>query len=134
MNRIAVYTLIDITTTGITNNNNEEQRERNQQRNWETVNQIINLRIESRVEAVPKTPMQVNVDSHRFGSYYKGYHQCWKFIFGLDQLVDLESHLDKLKFDFDNVPVITGLDETIDLPYPVFCVDGSLTNTYFKVL
>lgn len=133
MNRIAVYTLIDITTTGITDNT-EHRRERNQQRNWETVNQIINLRIESNVEAVPSTPMRVNVDNHCFGSYYKGYHQCWKFIFVLDTVVDLDEHLKKLKFDFDNVPVITGLDETIDMPYPIFCVEGSLANTYFKVL
>ena len=134
MNRIAVYTLIDVTTTDVTNNDAEDQQQRNQQRNWGTVNQIINLRIESQVEAVPRTPMQVNVDSHKFGSYYRGYHQCWKFIFQFDSGIDCAQHLEKLRFDFDNVPIITGLDETIDLPYPVFCVNGALTNTYFRVL
>lgn len=134
MTRIAVYTLVDITATGITDNNTENQFERNQQRNWETANQIINLRVESSVEAIPKTPMHVNVELHEFGSYYKGHHQCWKFIFSSDLEGDTDDQLKKLCFDFENVPVVIGLNETIDMPYPVFCIDGTLKNTYFKVL
>jgi len=133
MTRIAVYTIVDITATGVTNNNTENQFERNQQRNWETVNQIINLRVESTVEAVPKTPMNVNTENHDFGAYYKGYHQCWKFIFS-PNTDNVRDYLDKLSFDFDNVPVVSGLNETIDMPYPIFSTIGALKNTYFKVL
>jgi len=134
--RAAVYTLIDITATGVTNYSTDA-RARNQQRNWETVHQIINLRTQCPIEAVPASYKLVDMSSHEFGSFYLGQHRCWKFIFNTEYPAVLGTGHDpfeRLRYDFNSVPVIIGLDETIHMPDPVFYLDGLLKNTYFKVL
>lgn len=137
MIKIAVYTLIDITNTGITSNNPDNQFKRNQQRNWETINQVINLRSHATIEASPNTPKQVNLAFHQFGDYYKDHQKCWKFIFSLkypETIGSIQDPTEKLRYDINGVPIITGLDETVHLPDPVFYIDGLLKNTYFKIL
>lgn len=137
MIKIAVYTLIDITNTGITSNTLENQYKRNQQGNWETINQVINLRSHAIIEAVPNTPKKINLEFHQFGGYYRDQQQCWKFIFSLKYPETIGSDSDpteKLRYDTNGVPVILGLDETVHLPDPVFYTDGLLKNIYFKIL
>lgn len=56
---------------------------------------------------------------------------CWKFIFTVeDDFTD--EKLDQLRLDFHQVPVITGLEETVDLVDPAFITIGNYLNTYFK--
>lgn len=142
MTHIAVYTLVDITATGILSNTTENKHKRNQQRNWETIHQVINLRTHSTIIAVPGTPKLVNLDHYQFGSYYHApqrhtFHRCWKFIFDVQYLSVFSfgnNPLERLEYDLNNVPIITGLDETVDLPDPVFYIEGILKNTYLKIL
>jgi hypothetical protein len=130
MKTYAVYTLIDITATGEINNNTENQPARNQQRNWETAHQIVSLRQQVQIIAVPGDPKLVQMSAHDFGSYYRGQQQCWKFMFSADYAgIDPVTQLYQ---DFDNVPVITGLNETVSLPYSVFCSHGILKNLYIR--
>ena len=42
--RYYAYTLIDITETNVLTQSAEQQKQRNQQRNWETINQLLSLR------------------------------------------------------------------------------------------
>lgn len=135
--RVAVYTLVDITATGVTRTQDVDNYQRNQQRNWETAHQIINLRTHAQISAVPASPRMVFMDQHEFGSYYSGQHRCWKFIFFVEYSTILGTEQDpfeRLRYDFDSVPVIIGLDETAAMPDPVFYCDGILKNTYFKIL
>jgi hypothetical protein len=133
--RIAVYSLIDITATGAKSKSNN-QLERNQQRNWETVYQIIGLRTQVAVEVFPTDPKLVNLESHNFGSYYSGYHKCWKFIFTVEPTDLYGDHNDPdriLRQDFDNIPIITGLTESAALIDPIIYTDGILKNIYFRI-
>lgn len=132
----AGYTLVDITATGA-NHKLGNRQEKNQQRNWETVFQVINLRTQCSIIAQPTTPKLVNLDVHQFGSYYSGHHNCWKFIFSsetTDVFGPVEDPTRILRQDFDNVPVIKDLTESVALIDPVFYTDGILRNIYFRVL
>jgi hypothetical protein len=113
--RIQCQTFFDITATGVTghfkpsrmpfpdatgasiNSEASWNRARNQQRNWETVTQIISLR--TQVDFIPP--------SHD--------NNTWTFEFEIanDQLfVDDQDSLAVLKADCADVPMITGLNES----------------------
>ena len=135
--KCAVYTLIDITATYTKILENTNLKLRNQQRNWETAYQIVNLRHSVEILASSVNPKMVCVDYHEFGDFYQDQHRCWKFMFKhrysfLD--TTKEEFLRTINYDFDRVPIIAGLDETIILPDPVFRTIGPLKNTYFKIL
>lgn len=133
---IAGYTLVDITDTGIYRQNSDNSLERNQQRNWETVLQIIGLRIQPINIKPPRHPQIVPMSKHQFGSFYRGSQQCWKFAFYVETPSALGSHEHPIEFleqDFDKIPIITGLSETISLPDSVFYTSGILKNIYFRI-
>jgi len=120
----------------VLSNNSSDRFKRNQQRNWETAQQIIGLRTQATIVAVPASPKMIYIDTHEFGSYYKGQHKCWKFIFEVEQHCIFGTSDDPVKLlrnDFESVPIIKNLDETVDLPDPVFYTEGILKNTYFKI-
>jgi hypothetical protein len=124
---IAAYTLIDITYTNTHSNALEHLFQRNQQRNWETAHQCLNLVSAIKIKAVPGAPKIVDLAYHRFSSQYSGMQRCWKFIFSLP------SHdLDSIKDSFNYVPIIKNLDETVTLSNPYFSTSGSDINIYFK--
>lgn len=128
--KLAVYTLVDITSTGILNNDLSVKTQRNQQRNWETALQVISLRNHCKILAHPSSPQIVAVNLHNFGSDFVGDQRCWKFIFE----TELEQNVETLNKDFDSVPVIVGLSETVQLTKPVFATQGTEKNMYIKVL
>lgn len=128
--KLAVYTLIDITSTGILNNDAAVKLQRNQQRNWETALQLISLRNHCDIVAHPSSPQLVNLSLHDFGERFTGEQRCWKFIFE----TELEQNIDTLKKDFDSVPILVGLSETVQFNHPVFSTDGPEKNMYIKVL
>jgi hypothetical protein len=134
---IAGYTLIDITETGVYRQHPENSLERNQQRNWETVLQIIGLRTQPVNIKPPNSPQLVSVANHQFGTFYKGSQMCWKFMFRIensDVLGPEETPLLLLEKDFNEIPIITNLTETIGLPDSVFYTHGILKNIYFRIL
>ena len=133
--RIQCQTLFDITATGVTGHFKPSRmpfvdtsntridtevkwnRSRNQQRNWETVTQIISLR--TQVDFV--LPSRIN--------------QIWTFEFEIvnDQLfADDQDSLAVLKADCANVPMITGLDET-ELDNTVLIVDKNIWFTTIPI-
>jgi hypothetical protein len=113
--RIRCSTKFDITATGVKNHSRSSRlpfkdeagqtiddltawnRARNQQRNWETLNQLISLRV---------LPEDIS-DPVRDGD-------CWAFEFSINSLETVSS-LDKplslLIHDCQDVPMILGLDE-----------------------
>ena len=132
--KIQCQTLFDITATGVTGHIKpgrmpfhdlaghriadaaDWNRSRNQQRNWETVTQLIGLRTQ-----VINLTTPVKIDSQ------------WQFEFEVDNenlFSDDRDSLAVLKADCAGVPMLTGLTETPALT-PLLAVD---TNIWFTII
>lgn len=128
-----VYTLIDITKTDVTTYSKEKEKQRNQQRNWETVMQILGLRAQL-LEVNYLGSMKTDVKKYSFGANYKGVQAVWQFEFTIEH-ADLytidNDRYGALKNDFRIAPVILGLDETAKPTTAMFYPSGVDKNIYF---
>lgn len=114
-----VCTLFDITRTNVLvyRDGVDSLHQRNQQRNWQTVSQLIQYRTQP---LLVTEPIQVAVDlsAYNFGACYQGIHNVWHTVFAVAQ-EDLytvgQDSLFYLKNNFDHVPIIAGLGETVRL-------------------
>ena len=125
------YTLIDITKTDALTNDNP--KERNQQRNWETVQQILSLRAQL-LECNYTGVTEKHLKDYSFGIDYKGIHNIWTFEFAVERDDVYNFQHDRygtLKNDFMVTPIILGLDETATPSKPLFFASGSEKNIYF---
>lgn len=132
--RYVGYTLVDITKTNILVPH--PQFERNQQRNWETVTQVLSLRAQL-LELEYLGVVDEDLELYSFGVDYTGIHKVWAFEFAVDRDNVYSFDCDRygtLKDDFKIAPIITGLTETISLTRPLFEVAGPSKNIYFKSL
>lgn len=131
MNGWICVTLIDITNTGITRG---DSKERNQQRNWETVIQVLSLKTQPIITLGPDRVDDVDFTKYAgvksfFGDFYSGTQSFWGFRFNSEN-TDIYS-IDQLEQDFEQVPVILGLDETARFMLPIFHSYGTLKNIHF---
>ena len=150
--RIQCRTLFDCSYTGTTGhfrpsevpfedrmgqvitNQTDWNHSRNQQRNWETVLQTISLTAQPLDITPASGSTKVSLSEHQFGSIFKGLQNCWKFmfyieqqdVFGLDPIAKIESN-------FDQIPIIGGLTESVKFETPLFQTRGDFKNIYFKV-
>lgn len=130
---ITGLTLVDITSTGVIHNRADREFERNQQRNWETVLQCIGLRTQP-FDILGPVSKLMNVDDH-FGEMYFGKQRVWCFTFAVEQLGIWDTGtdpLDLLHKDFNQVPVIQGLNETARFILPIFYTQGAIKNIFFR--
>jgi len=119
-------TLIDITPTYT--RRTEDRFMYNQHQNYMTAVQTLGLR---------SNPSKITVDSgeeelqeNEFGTRFKGKHKVWTLTFEVEREGSLE--VSQLVEDFDLVPFIKDLDETIDIQNPVFqSTDMKNINTVF---
>lgn len=136
--RLKCTTLFDITATGTRGNYRQAQipaqdsngaeittldawhRSRNQQRNWETINQLISLRT---------LPENITNPTHNTGV------KTWSFEFEIPTVAAFDNGrlLGALLDDCNNVPMILGLDEGENLD-PVLVPEGPDCNIWFEVL
>jgi hypothetical protein len=123
-------TLIDITETGA--RKGDDPREQLQQQNFHTALQTISLRANPTINKSPQSEL-ISVKDLKFGSKYNGKHRVWTWRFSFEQA---DSHkIDFLISDFDLVPVITELDETVSFENAAFItLDTQYTNTIFSVI
>lgn len=126
------YTLVDITKTnevsGMVNS-----KERNQQRNWETLVQVLGLRAQLFMLTDP-VKLTGDLSKFKFGSDFSGNHSVWEFKFGVEQeavFANSTSTHGTLDSDFVNVPIILQLTETALIQVPVFSVTSNQRNIYF---
>lgn len=131
---IACKTLFDITASGVRNNYKPERvpfhrdngeiikdkttwdRARNQQRNWETMNQIISLR------CLPEDITQPRRDNDH-----------WAFEFRIDNAAGIaldDDAVGQLLQDAQGVPMIINLDEQPGITASIQC-HGAQANTWF---
>ena len=123
------FTLVDITATGITRG---DSKERNQQRNWETVLQVLGLKTQPTILLVPEIIPNIHLDkvgTGWFGDFYQGSHTVWGFKFSSES--DDVYTLDTLYEDAEQVPIVLGLDETARFMLPIFHCYGVLKNIHF---
>ena len=127
------FTLIDITPTGIINYSPQNEHKRNQQRNWETIQQILSLRTQPTI--LETDDFTADLKDYNFGVNYRGQHHIWTFKFGVDYADIYQEGLDKfglIKNDFKITPVILNLTETAIPEIAVFTPKGPWNNIYFK--
>ena len=126
-------TLIDITDTGELRGNSKQ---RDQQRNWETVLQVLSLKTQPQIIDGPDKVDQIDFKIHTgltkfFGEFYHELpspQTIWAIKFTSEH-DDIYS-IDELYKDFDQVPIILGLDETARFMLPIFHSYGSLKNIH----
>ena len=129
------FTLVDITPTGVVTFSQPNELKRNQQRNWETVQQILSLRTQPTI--METNDFVDDVINYNFGVNYLGQQHIWTFKFGVDYPDIYQAGLDKfglVKYDFQITPVILGLMETVKHELAVFTPKGPWNNIYFKSL
>ena len=135
--QIQCRTLFDITQTGTTGhykpsqvpykdrvgqvitNQNDWTRSRNQQRNLETITQILQLRTQIFDQSMPVKD--------------NGY---WSFTFNVEFEGIYRTDNDEfsvLKQDCEGVPMLVGLDEEYTIT-PLLTTDGSQQNIWFEML
>ena len=135
MQHITGVTLVDITRTGVTRNRPDFDIERDQQRNWETVMQCIGLRSQP-FDIVGPVNKVVSLDDSEFGEMYSGDHRVWFWSFSIEHSGVWSKNNNQLHYlhqDFDEVPVIMGLEETARFILPIFYTKGAIKNVFFRL-
>jgi len=127
MRTILCATLIDITDTGVIRG---ESTERDQQRNWQTVLQVLSLKTQPEIVHSPGLIEADDVNRFFFGDDFHDKHNVWVFAFRSANVGGRYS-IEELTDDFDQVPVILGLKETARMLLPLFFTRGTMKNIYF---
>lgn len=122
--KIRCITLFDITKTDVNSRRPSSvlddpviyNKRRNQQINFETILQIINMRSQPEDITTPVKIMETLKNSTIWGTTYKSKEliPCWAFMFTISHdgvFNDGNSELGSLFKDCDGVPMITHLDE-----------------------
>lgn len=149
MNKVICYTLFDCTPTGVLNHAKVSQLPltisggrvidtpealalaRNQQRNWETLTQLIGLRAQATIVMEPREILDPSVVLLGMNRRAK---KIWTFEFSSEflEIYDINGEpLAALIQDCDGVPLITGLGEAVDDLEPVIRTQGPVINTKF---
>jgi len=127
------FTLVDITATGVTRGIDDPRR--SQQSNWETTLQAIGLGAQPIDIIEPQRLTDINLDYLEFGDFFQGQHSIWVWCFGVEHGGVFEEGGDptgRLQQYFEQVPIISGLDETARFMLPIFYPHGAIKNIYFK--
>ena len=129
------FTLVDITATGVIRSQDLDNAERNQQRNWETLLQCIGLRTQPQNIQEPITSTVEDIGVAEFGDFYTGSQKIWTWSWTVERegVYDLaNAPLGGLLQDLEQVPIVTGLEETARFMLPIFYPYGTIKNIYIK--
>jgi hypothetical protein len=135
---IVCSSLVDLTPTGtvgsykphVDGDPKSWNHRRDQQRNWETMIQLLGLRAQPMYLTDPVILEDQDLDQYRFGPEFSGRHRIWRFEFASEHTQVYGENLQALLHDVHNVPIMTHLDETAAFSAPVFDTLGH-TNVYF---
>ena len=126
--KVILITLVDVTETKA--RKGDDKFKLNQQANYMTMLQTAGLRINP-------NPISLNnqtkeLDGMGFGTTYKGKHRCWIFKFDFETEAGLNKQL--LEHDFDLVPILSELNETVNFKNNVFrTTDNKEKNVIFEI-
>ena len=136
MEIIEIQTLVDITNTRVIRPNQGSQLAYDQNRNFITLRQCVEIRSIISYDNPPASEM-LDVKELGFGSEFKGKHRVWTFKFIPDRVgVYADEHGDakgSLVEDLDSVPIIKNLTETVNIDKAIFdCKDRTSKNIIIK--
>ena len=146
MQQITVYTLFDITKTGVVRRFKPEilpvtkkglslsteqdyNFARKQQSNYEVLIQTLSLRTQVH-DITNSQVVNESVSKYNFDKSYKGKHNIWSFSYSVEHTDALERNgnpIGVLLEDCHNLPMLTDLNETITDKY----IDCENPNIYF---
>lgn len=138
-----IITLVDITPTGVIRSNANDhslQLRRNQQRNFETVLQVLSLRTQPNISKWPCSVHRFSANKIKeiFGeAFHDTDHNVWVLYFTADHPDSYNTNdgeLEGLRHDFEQIPIITGLTETAKFMLPIFYPHGSIKNIHISKL
>ena len=115
--RIVIKTLVDITKTGVRRREQGDEVKLQQQQNFQTLQQVINIRSLIEDNADPK--VETRDVTGEFGKRIQGEHKVWTYEFVIPHdgvFNDGKDPIGFLKEDFNNIPIIGGLTETFNKP------------------
>jgi hypothetical protein len=118
--RFQLLTLIDITQTRA--RKGDDGFLQKQQQNYLTALQTISMRANPEIRT-PPTYEDKAINRLGFGTAYKGKQRVWKLNFNFE--FDNSHSVNTLNFDFNLVPIIKNLNETINLKDAAF-ITGSV--------
>jgi hypothetical protein len=133
MDIIEIKTLVDVTNTNVSRPNQGSQIAYDQNRNFITLRQCIEIRSIVSYNFPPSVE-EVELKGLGFGTEFKGRHSVWTFTFSPDRegvYTDSEGNIiGSLIEDLDGVPIIKNLTETINMGKAIFnCKDLVSRNT-----
>jgi hypothetical protein len=127
--RFRLHTLVDITETGA--RRGEDPLEHRQQQNFLTVLQTIGLRVNP-TYVKPPACEKVVPSKVGLGSKYKTKQNVWEYVFDID--FDNALDVNTLESDFNYIPFIDGLNETVTFDSPHFITkDSTINNIVFEL-
>lgn len=115
--KIRIKTLVDVTRTDVRRKGQGEDLKLLQQQNYQTLQQIINLR--NLIDNNDDPYVETRDVTGEFGSSYKGQHKVWTYEFEVDHADAYAMENDPLgllKEDLEQIPVLGGLTETVPAP------------------
>ena len=118
---IEIYTLIDVTQTHVKKNYRSVTSKMSQ-----TCVQLLGLRFQPTLVIAPVCFEHWKLEIPGFGRkfYFDESIRIWKFCVQYEQEVDLN----QLLVDFNNIPIITGLQETVHFPQSCILTSGPFAN------
>lgn len=145
--RIVVYTLFDITQTGVMTRSRPHENDieewiyrRNTQCNFDTLLQVISLRSQPEVVKLPIRLEMSKDDFARFGFLYEQIEDrptyCWRFEFEIHHSSVFEngiSPLGALYKDCEGVPMILCKEQLNKMP-AFLDISDELKTVYFEVV
>lgn len=117
-----VFTLIDLTDSGVTDITLNDTKEYNQAQNLNTFLQSISLRTQPIIVSVSKREAE-DLSDYEFGSNYTGSHNLWVVRFASEYKGAWQKDLDPMYYliqDCNENVITTGLDDTIEFINDLF--------------
>jgi hypothetical protein len=127
-----LYTTVDITNTGQFRHEPGKEADRWREQNFQTVLQTLGMRANI---SFKKSPIQMEISGHILGFKTNNIIRVWQFDFTAERENFFEKDSDPIGYlidDFDGIPFISGLDESMEQNYDVFVTDGPSCNIIFS--
>lgn len=130
--RYIIYTTVDITNTGQYRPDPGREADRWKEQNFQTILQTLGIRANITFEEKPKI---TNIKGSILGFETNSIIKVWSFSFMTERDYSFgtdENPVEYLITDFEGVPYISGLGESMEQNYAVFVTEGPARNIIFK--